>query len=204
MDELMRTKKTQVIVIGGKGLAGKSTAARFILEYLNMFKGINAVIEPLAEPLKKNARDFYGWDGKKDERGRRLLQEVGDAGRNYDEDIYCKKLQDKILSSADEGLYNFVLVDDWRYPNEKSFFANNWFYDTTTIRVERQSALSGKVSEHRSENSLPLSEFEQLVYNKDSYYNFEIHNYGTLAEYESKLQGVIEYLTSKIISYQGE
>lgn len=195
----LRTKKIQVVLLGGKGLAGKTTSAEYITNKLLEFSGILSTISPLAAPIKLNAYEFYYWDGKKDERGRKLLQDIGDAGRAYDVDIFVKKLEEKELSI---GLFpnNFVLIDDWRYPNEKAYFEGNFLYEVTSIRIERETTLTGETSKHVSENSIPVSEVENLVYNKNSYYNFEVHNKGTLAELYSKLDNVVDYLTSKIVT----
>jgi len=73
--------------------------------------------------------------------------------------------------------------------------------ELTTIRIERESLLPGDTSNHRSEISLPVSEKENLVYNKDSYYNFEVHNKGTLEEFYKKLVNVSSHLSSKLVSY---
>jgi hypothetical protein len=194
-----RTKKVQIVLLGGKGKVGKSTSAQYISEKIESSNtGIVASISPLASPIKLVAYDFFGWDGRKNERGRTLLQQIGDVGRAYDVDMFVKKLEEKELSLFPS---NFVLIDDWRYPNEKSYFENNLLYEVTSIRIERNIELEGETSKHISENSLPISEVENLVYNKDSYYNFEVHNYGTLDELYKKLDGIVSYLTTKIISY---
>lgn len=196
-----RTKKIQLVLLSGKGGAGKSTSAKAIAERLVMYAGISVGVSPLAYPIKTNALEFYRWDGNKTtEKGRRLLQEIGDAGRNYDKDLFVKYLEERELS----GVFplNFILIDDWRYENEKSYFEKNFLYDVTTVRIERwQYLLPGNTSNHKSENSLPISEKENLVYNKDNYYNFEVHNNGTLDELYKKLDVITDYLSTKIIPY---
>lgn len=194
-----RTRKTQIVLLGGKGQVGKTTAAMYLLGRLSAYDGILAKISPLASPIKLNAYEFYRWDGLKDERGRTLLQEIGDAGRKYNEDIFCEYLEER----EGTGIFpsNFVLVDDWRYPNESEYFRKNWMFEVTTVRIERPSELPGETSKHISENALPLSEVENLVYNDCSIYNFEVHNFGTLDEYYKKLDSVVDYLATKIITY---
>jgi hypothetical protein len=196
---IYRTKKINVVLIGGKGRVGKSTSANYLFEALNKYHLLLIGKSGLADPIKINAVEFYHWDGKKDEKGRKLLQEIGDAGRNYNEDIFCELLEDRELSNIFPN--NFVLIDDWRYPNEAEYFKNKYLYEVTTIRIERNSELPGTTGQHRSENSLPISEVENLVYNSNNIYNFEVHNFGTSQELYKKLDSIISYLSTKIIKY---
>lgn len=68
-----------------------------------------------AESLKGLATQM-GWNGEKDEKGRRLLQLLGtECGREcIDPDIWVKKWADKINKIE----YGIVLVDDIRFLNE--------------------------------------------------------------------------------------
>ena len=77
-----------IIGIAGAAGAGKSTVAKTIVD---VFGQTHAKILPFAAPLKKFAIDL-GWNGKKDKRGRRLLQLLGaDCGRDcIDKDIWVK------------------------------------------------------------------------------------------------------------------
>ncbi len=194
-----RTRKMNVILFGGKAQVGKTTASDYLVDKLSTDTGILANRASLAEPIKINAMEFFEWDGQKDEKGRRLLQELGDAGRNFYEDIYAKKLEDNQLSNLFPN--NFVVIDDWRYLNEAEYFKRNFLYQVTTVRIEKGSNLPGSLATHRSEVSLPVSEKENLVYNKGNIYNFEVHNSGTKEDYYNKLDSIVEYLKTYIISY---
>jgi hypothetical protein len=69
------------IAIGGRMQVGKTTAADRLVERHGFVK------YALAGPIKEIARTGFGWDGQKDARGRRLLQEIGTVGRNYAPDL---------------------------------------------------------------------------------------------------------------------
>jgi hypothetical protein len=192
-----RTKKVNVILFSGKAQAGKTTSANLLKGLIETNYTLRVEKIALADPIKLTAYDFYGWDGVKDEPGRRLLQEIGDAARNYNEDIFCEKLENSSLSLFPP---HFILIDDWRYPNEAEYFKRNFLYEVTTIRIEREQLLTGEVSKHRSENSLPVALKETLSY-CDDVYNFTIFNDSTIAELNKKLDSIISYLQTKIITY---
>jgi hypothetical protein len=196
-----RTKKVQLILIAGKKRHGKTTVSDYLFhELVNKFPTLPIQQEALASPIKINAMEFYGWDGQKDEKGRKLLQEIGDAGRNYDEDIFCKFLENKCLS----GLFipNVVIIDDWRYPNERDYFVKSFMYDITTIRIERNLLDDSATASHKSENSLPVANWQWYRdYDSDELYNFSVFNTGSLEDLYEKLDSVIDYLSKKVITY---
>ena len=185
------TNKCNIVVIGGKARVGKTTSANYLYSALKFyeFQGIRLYQTAFSYPIKELATAHFGWDGKKDEKGRRLLQVIGtEAGRAYDENIWVKKLEDRIFSQIFP--YNFVFVDDWRFPNERDYFKENPFYDVTTIGIIREVRLTGDAASHPSENSLDMSEMD-----------FVIDNNGTIEELNNKLDTIYRYLTSKIIIY---
>ena len=90
------THRKVVVLISGKAGAGKSTFAEY-LEQDAVKEGLSCVRTAFADALKDIAYDNFGWNGKKDEKGRRLLQNLGDAGRSYNTDLWVNKVKDKIL-----------------------------------------------------------------------------------------------------------
>lgn len=193
-----RTRKVNVVVISGKAQAGKSTSASLIKYLIERNYNLKVQTESLAKPIKDVAYSFFGWDGTKDPAGRRLLQEIGDAARNYNEDIFCEKLEERTLSIFPPHL---IIIDDWRYANEAEYFQKNFLYDVTTVRIERKQELYGDVASHRSEVSLPVITEDSLVYNENNLYNFGIINNGTIPQLGEKLGSVFNYLSTKIITY---
>lgn len=72
---------------------------------------------PFAGPLKEVAY-FMGWNGQKDEKGRKLLQLLGtECGRRcIDENIWVNKWQAKALDFSQTDVV--LVADDLRFQNE--------------------------------------------------------------------------------------
>ncbi len=102
-----------ICLTGAKG-AGKSTVSAWFEERFKAY-GYTASVLPIAKPLKDLATSM-GWDGEKDEKGRRLLQLLGtECGRDcISESIWT----DKWLAEAVNLGSKVIIVDDCRYDNE--------------------------------------------------------------------------------------
>jgi len=97
-----------IIAFCGFAGSGKTTAATYAAEEFG------GVCIPFAYPIKQLAVHHFGWDGKKDAKGRRLLQVLGtEAGRAYDPDIWVHHWR-----AAVEERNRVVVVDDLRFDNE--------------------------------------------------------------------------------------
>jgi hypothetical protein len=201
MPKKYRTRKINLVLVGGKAGVGKTTAAAYLTDMMTKYNNLLISHTAFAKPIKEIAYSIFKWDGNKDDKGRRLLQVIGtEAGREYNENIWVEYLENNELNSLFPN--NFVFVDDWRFPNEKSYFQNNFMFDITTIRIENdRDKLPKNQSIHASEISLQSAEIENLVYNESEYYNFSIFNNSTIEEFYNKLDSVVAYLSTKVIEY---
>lgn len=143
-----------VILISGKAEAGKSTTASFLKENLERCYGVNAIaIVPYGDYVKSTARLVYGWDGKKDEAGRELLQNWGtNVVRNIQPDFWIETV--RRLAEVLDYFVEYLIVDDCRFPNEISAWSD---YPHCHIRVERphhENALTDEQRQHISETAL--------------------------------------------------
>jgi hypothetical protein len=76
---------TIVGLVGNAG-AGKDTAAE-------VFFRAGYQRAAFADPIKTIAVQHYGWNGVKDERGRKLLQDLGMAGREFDPEVWIRHMR---------------------------------------------------------------------------------------------------------------
>ena len=104
-----------MIIIGVCGDAGigKTTVSKSLEKYMSVAK-----IYPFAGPLKEMAREI-GWNGEKDEKGRKLLQVLGtEIGRQcISESIWEDKWRAQVGVAARDGV-DIMIADDVRFPNE--------------------------------------------------------------------------------------
>lgn len=75
-----------IIGLVGNAGAGKDTAAE-------VFFRAGYQRAAFADPIKTIAVQHYGWDGVKDERGRKLLQDLGMAGREFDREVWIRHMR---------------------------------------------------------------------------------------------------------------
>jgi hypothetical protein len=106
-----------MIPVGFTGLAGvgKSTCAKMLLLALAEWQFRSEIIS-FADPLKRYAK-ILGWNGEKDEKGRRLLQLLGtECGREcIDPDLWVKKWE---IAANSKNTLHVVISDDVRFDNE--------------------------------------------------------------------------------------
>lgn len=154
---------TKLILISGKARSGKDTVAEIIKQYVEA-RGKSVCILHYADYLKSICRTIYGWDGKKDERGRSLLQNVGQEFRQIYPHFFVDAVIDlyKVLRHT----FDVIIVPDTRYPNE----IKRWrkaFIKPLTIRVERyeENGLTEEQKQHLSEVALDKYPFDKVFMN---------------------------------------
>ena len=162
-----------IILISGRAGEGKSTFAEICVTKLHKEK-MSAKIFPFAKGVKDTA-SFMGWNGKKDRKGRRLLQQIGGVGREYNENIWADRVIDKIEDwlpdVADDEWFAFI--DDWRFENEGDVVLDAFFpvLKVRMIRPYEYHTLRGStLYDDPSEIGLPSAE------DNIEYYDALIHN----------------------------
>jgi len=148
-----------VILLSGKAGVGKTTIANFMELYLRENLGYNGVFKvSFADNVKRTAIKCFGWDGRKDSKGRKLLQNIGNTGREYNDYLW---VADALMGVYADSVVppNFIIVDDWRFPNEAEYFEIvRDIYKVIKIRVyapERETLVDSPEYYDISETSLP-------------------------------------------------
>lgn len=174
-----------MIIIGfaGKARYGKTTAADAIKPWL-IEQGYKVDIQPLAKIMKEQAMNV-GWDGKKDEKGRRLLQEISWPVKHYHgEHIYAKWA----LEAAENKDLDIMLIDDVRMMAEVNYYteckANGRIEDFILVRIERPNFVSDLTPEQLAD----CSETQLDNYHFDNV----IQNDGTIEELAEKIKPIIK------------
>jgi hypothetical protein len=176
-----------VILIGGKAGTGKTETSMLLSSLVDSLGFLDFVTMNFAYGVKSTAKESFGWNGVKDKKGRQLLQNVGNTGREYDLDIWAKQTVQRILDNP--CLYDFVFIDDWRFPNESNFLAKAlgdlYLVKTLYVSAPDREILKGTPAyEDVSETSLDS-------FGKDDF-DFHIENSGSLDELKNKLKEVLE------------
>lgn len=120
-----------IVGLAGYAGSGKDTAASALI-------GIGYQRRAFADPLKQLAATI-GWDGHKDDHGRKLLQDLGVGCRQVlGVDVWVNALFDTATGP--------IVVTDVRFPNEVEAIANR---NGVVVRITRPGCVPalGHVSE---------------------------------------------------------
>ena len=154
----------QIICVSGKAEAGKTTTAKVAKTILEE-KGFRVLVTNYAGILKYICTAFFGWDGKKNEQGRELLQRVGtDIVRKQDQDFWVNLMKSLLIMFDDE--WDYVFIDDVRFPNEIEILQDK--FDVFKLRIERpnyENSLTEAQRQHESEVRLDDYEFDYTLIN---------------------------------------
>lgn len=160
----------KIILISGKAGHGKDSLAKMLSNQLEEL-GYKVSIDHFARYLKDMCKIYAGWNGEKDEYGRKLLQEIGTDIIRYKLELYdfhvnriCEDI--KIC----QKYFDYVIIPDCRFPNEielpKILFENQ----VISIRVNRtnyETNLTVEQQNHLSETALDDHKFDYTIEAKD-------------------------------------
>lgn len=163
----------QIFLISGEAQHGKDSTANFLKQKL---KGKTLILH-FADYLKFIAKNYMGWDGNKDEKGRTLLQTLGSEKVRvglkkplYWAERVCDAIE--IL----ENDYDYFCVPDCRYLNEIYFPKARFPNKITTIRVHRlnfDNCLTPEQKNHMSEIELLDFKHDYDIYSESGLNNLE-------------------------------
>lgn len=184
----------KLVLISGKAGSGKDTVGNMLYNQLLQL-GYNSKILHFADDVKKIAIKEYSWNEKKDDKGRKLLQDIGDAGRNYDPYIWVNKVYSQLNNP--ENMDSIVIVPDTRYINEIDYvniynLNSEIPIEAITVRVRGNHGKSlneiksKSLQNHSSETELDIYKFQ-----------CSINNYSTIENLRDSVTELTKYITSK-------
>ena len=161
---------SKIIVINGMGGVGKST-------FISLCHEIDPrVIETSTVDFVKEIALQAGWDGVKDQKGRRLLSDIKDALERYD-DVPNKKIDEFIQSHPD----NIIFVNA-REPHNIAYYQKKYGAISVLVTNPNASKVQGN---HADEN---VNDYEC--------YDFIILNEKTIVELKNKAEIFIDYINN--------
>ena len=184
-----------IVGLSGKAESGKDTFAKYATNVVNScakywnLKRIIVKRVGFADALKEESSMHYNWNGVKDEKGRSLLQELGQKRRAEDENYWVKKvfrnMQDEMFSFYKENpkpIHGVIFITDLRFKNEKEFLSNTKEFSElfggtkfVSVRIER-SGHSNRLTEEQRNN---ISECDL----DDEVFDYIVENNGELGFY---------------------
>jgi hypothetical protein len=168
-----------LIGLTGKAGSGKGVSS-VVLTSFAKGDGVPATVMSFAKPIKDFAR-LLGWNGEKDEKGRRLLQILGvEIGREcFYENFWIDKWQSAVADfMGKNGSRALVVCDDVRFENEAVHIRSR---GGVVARISGRGGLGGAASAHSSERGIP-----------DSLVDVEVDNGGTMEALAERLRAVYD------------
>lgn len=168
-----------VVLVSGYATSGKDTFSDMLIRCIPGAKKY-----PFARELKIIAAEYFGWDGKKDERGRRLLINIGRTGREYNINLWV----DKVIDGIKAELPALAVVSDWRFKNE--------FYRMVEV-FGRENVITVRVVREGIQRIYDPSEMDL-----DDFKDFDcfVYNNGTLEELQTIVERYVEeYIKPRLV-----
>lgn len=157
--------------------------------------GYKVLITHYADLLKYICKQFFGWNGQKDDAGRHILQYVGtDIIRHKRPDYWVGFVASILELFPNE--WDYVLIPDCRFPNEIDYLKEAGM-DTVNLRVVRKnfkSPLTPEQQAHPSETALDDVEPDYYITNNGSMTDLKRNVIDWLVEYLGSHQMTIDEL----------
>lgn len=182
----------RVVLISGKAQSGKDTFSSMFKEQAEK-DGKSVFVIRYADILKFVLKEYFGWNGLKDEEGRTMLQQVGTGLFRYNNpDVWVNCVIELVKGLGDK--YDYVLIPDTRFKNEITKW-NETSFPYYTVKIKRfnedgtsyDNGLSEEQKNHSSETELDL-------FNTD----YEVHNY-KIEDFSKSVVEVYKNISSKYI-----
>lgn len=162
--------KPIIITVSAKAQHGKDSFANAFIEKANNLHYRTLIIH-YGDILKYVCKQYFGWNGEKDEAGRHMLQQIGtNLCRKNNQNVWTNCVIELVKALRTE--YDFVVIPDTRFENEIECWEDTEFF-VYTVRLNRynedgteyDNGLTEEQKRHPSETSLDDWKFNYVVEN---------------------------------------
>jgi len=144
----------KIFTISAKARHGKDLTAQIMKEKLETV-GKKVFIVHYGDYVKYVCKEYFGWDGQKDEKGRTILQRIGtDVVRAKHPDFWVETVERLINVFQDD--FDYFIIPDCRFQNEVEYLRDKGYNVTAfkVIRLNFESELTEEQKRHPSETAL--------------------------------------------------
>ena len=170
-----------IIMLTGKAGCGKDTAYKIMKKYAN--KSIKRYA--FADPLK-NIAYGAGWDGIKDEKGRKLLVSLGKAINQYQKNFFVFETANAITEDKD---ISTKVITDFRLPCEYKAI-REWFPSCeriVLIKIFGRASEYGRTTDDVTERDISEDDIGRC-------FDFIVDNSGSYLEFENNIKYIVKEL----------
>lgn len=150
----------KIITISGKARHGKDLTAKLLKQRFEA-EGKKVFIVHYGDYVKYVCKEYFGWDGNKDEKGRTILQRIGtDVVRAKNENFWVETVERLINVFKDD--FDYFIIPDTRFQNEVEYMKEKG-YEVVSVKIERlnfESDLTEEQKNHASETALDDYKFD--------------------------------------------
>lgn len=136
----------KIFILNGSGGVGKDTFVRYVDAYITGVRKYFVAHISSIEPIKEKAWQI-GWDGQKDEKGRKLLSDIKMALSEYNDEPF-EYIKTKIERFIDDArIINGVLFIDIREPEEIDRVKQIFGCETILIKSDRVEQVTSNMAD---------------------------------------------------------
>lgn len=164
----------QIITFSGRAGSGKNYSASILENKLE--QSMNKDVHELAYGNAVKTIAFQmGWNGVKDDAGRKLLQDIGESGRRYNKDTWVNKVIENIYYISGYNDDVVICITDARFPDNEIVNIQNEFgkNNVISIKVNGRHADMGELENDISETSMDNFDYDFYLDNSPSNNNLE-------------------------------
>ena len=155
----------RLFIISGKSGTGKNELANMIKEYYAK-KNEKSLITEYSKYVKIMAREALNWDGTRENKPRKFLQDMGQIFRQtLGEDIFIKRMQEDIQVYSQ--YYNNIIISDARLKKELTMMKEK-YSECYTIHLTSNKGNRLTLAEQNHITETELDNFSMVDYELDS------------------------------------